>query len=104
MNGFFLLSHEISSEPIDTLEVSIGVLAYQLSQLHFREISYSLWMRGLRALLQDWLYRPQEASLLWKLPEGKKGKGQEAEPNGRLASMCRCCNLTGREECEVGFF
>ena len=50
------------------------------------------------------LYRPQEASLLWKLPEGKKGKGQEAEPNGRLASMCRCCNLTDREECEVGFF
>ena len=33
MNGFFLLPHEISSEPIDTLEVSIGVLAYQLSQL-----------------------------------------------------------------------
>ena len=30
---------------IDTLEVSIGVLAYQLSQLHFREIGYSLWMR-----------------------------------------------------------
>ena len=29
MNGFFLLTHEISSEPIDTLEVSIGVLAYQ---------------------------------------------------------------------------
>ena len=30
---------------IDTLEVSIGVLAYQLSQLHFCEIGYSLWMR-----------------------------------------------------------
>lgn len=45
MNGFFLLTHEISSEPIDTLEVSIGVLAYQLSQLHFCEIGYSLWMR-----------------------------------------------------------
>ena len=48
MNGFFLLPHEISSEPIDTLEVSIGVLAYQLSQLHFREIGYSLWMRLVR--------------------------------------------------------
>ena len=45
MNGFFLLPHEISSEPIDTLEVSIGVLAYQLSQLLFCEIGYSLWMR-----------------------------------------------------------
>ena len=45
MNGFFLLTHEISSEPIDTLEVSIGVLAYRLRQLHFCEIGYSLWMR-----------------------------------------------------------
>ena len=44
MNGFLLLPHEISSEPIDTLEVSIGVLTYQLSQLHFCEIGYSLWM------------------------------------------------------------
>ncbi|MDY3294478.1 MAG: hypothetical protein SOX40_01185 [Bacteroidaceae bacterium] len=42
MNGFFLLTHEISSEPIDTLEVSIGVLAYQLSQLLFCKIGYSL--------------------------------------------------------------
>ena len=30
---------------IDTLEVIIGVLAYQLSQLLFCEIGYSLWMR-----------------------------------------------------------
>ena len=45
MNGFFLLPHEIFSEPIDTLEVSIGVLAYQLSQLLLCEIGYSLWMR-----------------------------------------------------------
>ena len=45
MNGFFLLTHEISSEPIDTLEVSIGVLASQLSQLHHCDIGYSLWMR-----------------------------------------------------------